>query len=277
MSSNSLRWLKVNAVLPVLAVALAGELRAAESTPARTTSALRELSTDRPDSTESPFTVDRGHVQLEMDVASFTRNRLDGVKTTEWVIAPFNVRYGITPEFEAGVFFTPHIHLTEQPRGGAKTKLRGIGDTVLRGKINLWGNDGGPTAFGMFLDVKLPTAADGLGNDKVEGAITFPFAFELGAGWDAAAMTSVENVHTDEHGRRAVWVNTFTMGREILPDTGVFFEIASAAGDGAHVATFNCGVTRRFGPNLQLDCGANFGITRTAPDLSFFAGFSRKF
>jgi hypothetical protein len=65
--------------------------------------ALRELTTDRPDTTESPFTVDAAHLQLEMDVASYTRNRLDGVRTTEWALAPFNLRYGLTPRAEVGI------------------------------------------------------------------------------------------------------------------------------------------------------------------------------
>ncbi len=238
--------------------------------------ALRELTTDRPDATESPFTVDAGHVQLEMDATSYTRNRLDGVRTTEWVVAPFNLRYGLTQNTEVGIFVTPHVHVTEQPRGGAKTTVRGLGDTVLRGKWNLQGNDGGGTAYGVFADVKLPTAADGLGNDKVEGALTFPIAYEVGAGWDGAAMTSIEFLRTDE-GRRTVWVNTITFARDLAPDLGGFLELTSAAGDGAHVATFNCGLTRRIGPTLQLDCGVNVGLTRTAPDLTLFAGVSRKF
>ncbi len=33
---------------------------------------MRELSPDRPDETESPYTVDAGHYQLEMDFANFT-------------------------------------------------------------------------------------------------------------------------------------------------------------------------------------------------------------
>lgn len=259
------------------AIVLATGLGAEEPGLAHRAHGLRELSTDRPDSTESPYTVDPGRVQLEMDAAVFTRNRLDGVKTTEWVIAPFNVRYGLTRRLEAGVFIVPHIHLTEEPRGGPKTTTRGFGDVVLRGKFNLWGNDGGPTAFGVFADLKLPTAADGLGNDKVDGALTLPVAFEIGAGWDGAGMTSVESVHTDSRGRRAIWVNTITAGRELVPDVGIFLELTSATGEGSHVATFNCGLTRRFGPNLQFDCGANFGITRTAPDLSLFAGVSRRF
>src|SRR5215208_5769920 len=36
---------------------------------------MRELSTDRPDKTESPYTVDAGHVQIEMDLASYSYDR----------------------------------------------------------------------------------------------------------------------------------------------------------------------------------------------------------
>jgi hypothetical protein len=238
--------------------------------------ALRELTTDRPDATESPFTVDAGHVQLEMDGVSYTRNRLDGVRTTEWVFAPFNVRYGLTPNLEAGIFVVPHVRVTEQDRNGPKQTVRGIGDTTLRVKLNLRGNDGGPTAFGLMADLKLPTAAEGLGNDRTEGALTFPIAYEIGAGWEGAAMTSIEFAHTDR-GRRAIWVNTITFARDIAPDLGGFLELTSAAGDGGHVATFNCGLTRPFGPQIQLDCGVNIGLSRNAPDLSVFAGLSRKF
>ncbi|MES2694640.1 MAG: hypothetical protein V4773_14280, partial [Verrucomicrobiota bacterium] len=54
----------------------------------------RELTTDRPDTTETPFTIEPGKVQLETSVATWSRDRLDGVRTTEWEIAPFNVRIG---------------------------------------------------------------------------------------------------------------------------------------------------------------------------------------
>lgn len=238
---------------------------------------LRELTTDRPDATESPFTIDAGHAQLEMDVASYTRNRLDGVKTTEWAFAPFNVRMGLARNIEVGVFVVPYLRVAEEPRGGSKITVRGQGDTTLRTKVNFWGNDGGPTAGGIMADLKLPTARDGLGNDKVEGALMFPFAYELGAGWEGAAMTSVEAAFTDAGRRRAVWVNTITFARDLAKDVGGFLELASAAGDGAHVATFNCGVTRKLGPQLQFDTGLNIGITRTAPDLTVFVGLARKF
>ncbi|MSU50969.1 MAG: transporter [Opitutus sp.] len=259
--------------MALLLVAGLGGLHAAA--PA-TGGGLRELNTDRPDATESPFTVDAGHLQLEMDATTYTRNRLDGVRTTEWVFAPLNLRYGVTPNFEAGIFLTPHVRVTEQARSGPKTTMRGVGDTTVRAKINFWGNNGGGGAFGLIADLKLPTAADGIGNDKVEGALTFPVAVEIGAGWEGGAMTTVEWVQTGA-GRRAVWANTLTFARELTPDTGAFLELTSAAGDGAHVATFNCGLTRKLGANVQLDCGVNIGLSRTAPDLSVFAGVTRRY
>ncbi len=36
---------------------------------------MRELSTDRPDKTESPYTVDAGRVQVELDLVTYTSDR----------------------------------------------------------------------------------------------------------------------------------------------------------------------------------------------------------
>lgn len=236
----------------------------------------RELTTDRPDTTETPFTVEPGRVQLEASVASWTRDRQQGVKTTEWEVAPFNARVGITPRTELGIFVTPQVRRTEEDRSGAKTVTRGVGDSVLRAKVNFTGNDGGAFGSGVMLDVKVPTAADGIGNDKTELAVTFPVTFEVGAGWDGAAMTTIERAYTDAGKYEGVWTNTFSLAREVVTDVGVFFEAVSTTGVGRHVLVFDCGVTRRLGPNLQLDAGVNIGVSKTAPDLGAFVGFARR-
>jgi hypothetical protein len=66
----------------------------------------RPLSTDRPDRTESPFTVPRGRWQLEMDLASGAHHRVatesiggtisGGEKVEALDVAPFNLKFGIT-------------------------------------------------------------------------------------------------------------------------------------------------------------------------------------
>jgi hypothetical protein len=237
----------------------------------------REMNTDRPDATESPFTLEPGRVQLEMDFANYGREEGGGEKTTGWEAAPLNLRFGITPDFEAGFFVVPFRRQTHQPAGGARTSRSGAGDVTLRGKWNFFGNGDGTTGWGAIADLKLPTAARGLGNGKVEGALTLPVAFSFTRDWSGAAMTSLETVYGDRGTYRAAWTNTLTAGRNLTANVGVFVELASTTGDGAHVATFNFGFTRTVGPDLQFDAGANLGLSEAATDLVLFAGMARRF
>ena len=42
---------------------------------------LRDMSTDRPDKTESPYTVDAGRFQIETDLVAYTHDSRDGITT----------------------------------------------------------------------------------------------------------------------------------------------------------------------------------------------------
>ncbi len=238
---------------------------------------LRTMTTDRPDSTESPYTVDPGHVQLEMDFANLSRDRQKGVSATEWGVVPFNLRLGLTTNLEAGVFLAPYQEVTIVTPAAGRESYSGFGDITLRAKWNVAGNDTDGFAWGLMADLKLPTAAAGLGNGKFEGAVALPMAFALPGGWDGGAMTALEVVHTDSGRRRAVWVNTLAVGRDLSAKVGGFLELTSATDDGRQVATFNGGLTRRVGLNVQLDCGVNFGLARGAPDQTYFAGITRRY
>src|SRR5262245_10368352 len=71
---------------------------------------LRDLATDRPDTTETPFTIDAGHVQIESTLFGFARSARDGAgaitDTTE--IGTTNVRIGLTNTVEAGFVWQPY-------------------------------------------------------------------------------------------------------------------------------------------------------------------------
>jgi hypothetical protein len=237
----------------------------------------RELSTDRPDATESPFTVEPGHTQLEMDFAHVTRNRENGVRTVEWEAAPFNLRFGLTRDLEAGVFIVPYRRVRTTPRTGPRETSSGFGDAGLRAKYNFHGNDGGGSASGLIVDVKVPSGARALSNRKWEGAVTLPVAFELGQELSLGAMTSAELVYTDEDRYRRAWSNTVTLARDLTKNAGAFVELTSSTGVGRHVATFDCGLTYALDRSTQLDAGVNLGLSRTAPDMVFFAGLSKRF
>ena len=245
--------------------------------------AERELTSDRPDATESPFTVEPGRVQLEASLAQYTHDRHNAeradVRVTAWAVAPFNLRVGLTPTSEIQFVVDSYLDVKVEDRDeGATERLRGFGDVTLRAKWNLWGNDGGPSAFGVMPFVKLPTARDGLGNDRVEGGVILPFAKELSGGWGFAAMTEldvVRNVDDDSYAPR--WINTATVGRDLTERLGFFVELATDVGEGSPVISGNGGFTYAINKDLQLDLGVNIGLSRAADDLSVFAGFVSRF
>lgn len=100
---------------------------------------LRELTTDRPDKTESPYTVDAGHFQLEMDLLSYTR---DG-EVENFAIAPANFKIGLLNNVDLQVIAaTYNIQRTRDRAARPRESISGFGDLLVRLKVNFWGNDG---------------------------------------------------------------------------------------------------------------------------------------
>ena len=236
---------------------------------------LRSLSTDRPDATESPFTVDAGHVQIEASVAAYSR--VDPA-TTEWNVAPVNVRVGLGSDFELQFIFDGYLRARTAASATAPALTRtGFGDVTLRAKYNCWGNNGGSSAFGILPFVKLPTNSGGIGNRSLEGGLILPVAFSFGD-WSVGAMTELDCVrNAADSGFTAAWTNSVTIGHDLTKKLGVYSELASTAGEGGHVFGFNCGLTYAVHADLQLDCGANFGLSRAAPDFAVFCGVSVRY
>lgn len=246
---------------------------------------LRELTTDRPDVTESPFTADAGHIQIETTLLGYTRSRRDasGLVTDTYEFATSNLRIGLTDGLEVDVVWQPY-GIADQRGGGPVS--RGIGSVDLRAKLNLLGNDGlaapGDTALALLPYVTLPAGGDnGIGDREVAFGLIVPLAIELGDGfglglnaaanftraaddptYDAAVLTSASLSYawTDRLGTyaEAVW------------------EFSRAQGEG-DVITLDTGVTYALGENWQLDAGINIGATRAADTIAPFIGISARF
>ena len=56
---------------------------------------MRELSADRPDATESPITVDAGHVQLEVSFFAYTHDDASSERSDSWALFDTNVKIGV--------------------------------------------------------------------------------------------------------------------------------------------------------------------------------------
>lgn len=246
---------------------------------------LREMSTDRPDKTESPYTVDAGHFQIELDLVNYSYDRhnpaRDGTLVRTWAIAPLNLKVGLLNNLDVQLVLQPHTYVhTSDPAAGV-SRQRGFGDLVTRVKWNLWGNDGGATAFALMPYFKLPTNQDQLGNHSVEGGLIAPLAVELPAGWGMGLMTQLDVVRdTRSSGYHPEFVNTVTFGHDIIGDLGgyvEFFSSVSAERGASWVGTVDLGLTYALTKNLQLDAGINIGVTRAADDFNPFVGLSFRF
>ena len=238
----------------------------------------RELSTDRPDKTESPYTVDKGRFQFEMDVATYSRDQDDGVRTENYALAPVNLKYGIGRDTDLQLIVEPYRReRVSDRRLGTLDTIDGFGDVVVRLKHNLWGNDGGQTALGVMPFAKLPTNSGDLGAGRVEFGVIVPLAIELSDRIGVGLMTEVDMVENDDaSGYRLNLVNSATFGFELTDKLGVYTELFTERGSD-WIVTGDVGVTYALSDYTQIDMGANVGATRAADDLEIFFGVSRRF
>ena len=240
--------------------------------------AEREMSTDRPDKTESPYSVPKGRVQIEMDFANYTRDRSADGRVETIGVAPFNLKLGLGDDTDIQVVAAPYTHRTvTDPRDGTRMATEGLGDVTIRLKQNFWGNDGGKTAFALMPYVTLPTSHKGLGTDTVEFGLIAPLAIGLSDTIDLGLMTEVDVVGKDDgRGRRVNFVNSATLGFSLAKRVGMYTELFTERGD-QWVVTGDIGFTYAVAENTQLDTGVNLGLNRAADDVGVFVGLSRRF
>ena len=129
--------------------------------------------------------------------------------------------------------------------------------------------------------VKWPTSQDNLGNHAIEGGVIIPVSFELPAGFSSAVMTQFDWIQdSDSKDYHPEFVNSITLARDIVGDLGGFIEfysIVSAENGSDWVGTFDFGFTYGITENMQVDAGAYIGVTKSAPDIAPFIGFSYRY
>ena len=243
---------------------------------------MREMATDRPDKTESAYTLDAGHYQFEMDILAYTYDRTDDETVKSLAIAPINLKVGVLNNVDLQIIVESYnIQRTKDRAAGTTARLSGFGDLLLRCKTNLWGNDGGPTALSAMPFVKLPTNQRGLGNDAVEGGIIFPFAMDLPCEWGLGAQVEVDYLQdSDGSDYHPEFSSTIAVSHDIVGKLGGYVELFSnrSTERGADwIATFDFGFTYALSRDIQLDAGMNIGLTDAADDFNPFIGLSMRY
>ena len=246
---------------------------------------LRELSADRPDKTDSPFTVDAGHFQLEMDFANLTYNgpnpeRSQG-RFAAVEIAPLNFKIGLFNDLDFQLVQTAYRwERIDNPAAGTVDRKAGFDGLTPRIKLNLVGNDGGFFALALIPFVKLPWSQGHLGNDAIEGGLGLPYSFDV-PGWEVGFQSTLHlNRNGGGSGYHTVFDNSVSLGHRLIGKLSLsaeFFSGVSMEPGAGWVGTVDTWLTYQANPNLRLDAGIYIGVTPAADDWHPFVGMTWRY
>jgi len=232
----------------------------------------RPVTPDRPDFTESPHTVDAGAVQIEMSFVDYAENGDDRT----WTIAPTNLKLGLRNDIDIQFVFEPFV---AQRHSGTDTD--GFGDTQIRLKINIWGNDSGRTAFAVMPFIKIPTATGGLGNNRVEGGVIFPFAIDLADRVGLGLMAEADLVYSGpDRDYDIEFIASAALGIDLTDRLATYLEliaIESTDPSVRHRQILGLGATFALKDTVVLDLGVNFGLMGDTDDINVFSGLTWRF
>ncbi|MCU0795803.1 MAG: transporter [Akkermansiaceae bacterium] len=230
---------------------------------------MRDLAADRPDTTESPITVDRGHVQLEASLYDWSRERSDDVHT----FMAMNLKVGIAEDTDLQFVWDAW---QMENLGGPLQDRSGSSDLTIRLKQNLWGNDGGTTAFAVFPFVTIPIGG-GMGGDEWEAGLILPFSMELTDRIGLGLMAEFDWVADGARGYDLEIVHSAVLGFDLTDRWGCFTEYVGVLKEASYEASVAAGVTCMIHSNLMLDAGLRVGLNDAAEDFGLFTGWTIRY
>jgi hypothetical protein len=248
---------------------------------------MRDMDTDRPNKTNTPHTIDAGHLQIETGIADYLyfRDRSAGndTRSDTWSVGQFNFRVGILNDLELNAISpTYNFNRFEDFSTGQVAHHDGFGDTIVGGKLNLWGNDGGEapwaTALAIQPQVKLATAQNDLGDGHTEALMNIPLLIHLPGGFNLGLQATPAWERTsDNTGYTAGFGGSISIDRVIFDKFDLFLEYASHLTAEEHQkgqGTVDMGVIYQATPNLSFDTAINLGVNDASPTFEWLIGMS---
>lgn len=236
---------------------------------------MRDFETDRPDITESAYSVDAGHFQFETDLFRTEKVKIDGITAINNAYNLINLKIGLSNSMDLQAVVSSYE--TENIKfGNLENKSSGFGDITLRLKKNLWGNDNGKTALAVMPYITLPTAS---GAAKVSGGLIFPFALSLPKEWGFGAQVQtdvLENQNNTNYHLR--FLTSTTLSHALFKKCNFFIESYYTRDFEVDLSEYfvNGGIIYELTDNLKMDAGFNYGIKEESSKV-YFIGLSFRY
>ena len=219
--------------------------------------------------TESGYTLDIGVKQLESSIIDYSQN--SDVNT--WSIHPFNFRIGLNNSIDLQLVFAPYINQESN-----KKINDGNGDFQISIKKNIWVNDDEKSAFGLMPFIKLPTADNRIGNNRVEGGIIFPFSTYISETLNLDLMFETDYVYDDDEQNFDIeFIISGLLGINIQNSLGLYSEIIAIKSIDVDYKVSNIigfGATYSLSKNLIFDIGLNHRLLGKGDDFNIFSGYT---
>lgn len=227
---------------------------------------LPPMRTERATQADSAFTAESGHVQLEMETLAL-RTAWDSSVPTQAELFRILARVGVTDNVDVQILLPA---LTWAGFGTDATVLDASDAYTLRGKWNLWGNDGQGLALAVLPWVRIPVDASG-----VNAGLSVPFGGVLGEKLGLGGMLTVAGTHLGASPQLQTFASgyvswDFGAGISAFGDVSVDVSVREFAA----LWKTSAGLVWLFHPNMQVDTGMITDVGASEPRLSWFTGFS---
>lgn len=238
---------------------------------------MREMQTDRPDVTESAYTLDAGHFQVESDLLKLVRNKSNGVTNNTNYYNLINLKAGLTNSTDLQLLVESYVK-NEVKDPLLTSSQSGFGNLTVRVKQNIWGNTSGKSALALMPYLAIPTARFE-DNKKLSGGLIIPFALELKNGWNFGSQAAVDFEKPDPNSNyQTSLLTSFTFGKGLTSKLDGFVESYNtfAFADDKIELFLDGGLVYSLTDNFKLDAGINYGVTKSS-DKVYFIGFSFRY
>jgi hypothetical protein len=235
---------------------------------------LRKLSPDRPHQTESPITVDKKHVMLELDLINYTKETQSEKTFPAIGIGFINVKVGIHKQMDveliSGCYKKRFSESTSVP------KQSYFEDFTLRYKYNITGNDSGDFALAIMPFIRTTNfLSDSF--KVLNGGLLFNAEWEILKKFGVGYTGGLSSFSVNPLLKQIELFSTVSMDYKLFGNVRQFVELSYRYNNTnylTHNYSIDSGITFTPKENWQIDCGGYYFIPEQKPFI-FIGGTIR--
>jgi hypothetical protein len=231
-----------------------------------------KIDTDRPDQTESASIVPAGFLQFEWGI-NYQTNKINGIKTREFVHPTGLYKYGLTKNFELRVIVEPS---TSTIYAFDKTSQTTIAPVLIGFKTSVTEQKGIIPKTSFLAHISVPPLAS-RSFQKTQPAPMFRFSMQHGLSQKFSLGYNL-GMEWDGQSPLPAYIYTLSPGFAFAEKWAAYIEVFGFVRKNdlpEHSIDGGC----YFYPNnnMKFDVSAGFGISKAAPDFYVALGYSVRF